>query len=208
MKQCKICKKDRFAYHYFEGNLVPICDDCYKKYIAKYDRYQLLMARLTEKRYMWILGMGKIKFPYTLFGLDVKLEDIIAFIIQRIGEDFVFCDQDSTTFKFKDYESPIIIERYLTFKNVKTNEYVDINLRMGKYNFDNDTILFFTDKQIGLKQSDLDSYSSVIYDKDGICRLEAYNFDNYNKFEMDEDDVSKKGYLDDDDLKGLIGNMF
>jgi hypothetical protein len=205
MKRCKICGKDKFAYHYFEGKLVPICDNCYNEHIAKHDRYELLMARLTEKRYMWILGMGKVSFPYTLFGLDVKLEDIIVFIVNHLGDNFTFDNQDQTTFKFDDYENPIIIERCLTFKNEETMEYIDINLRMGKYNFEDNTILFFTDKQAGLEQSNLNDYSSVIYNKDGIQRLEAYNFDNYNSYEIPEDDISKKEYLDDDDLRELVG---
>lgn len=203
MKKCKLCGKDRFAYRYFKKELVPICDNCYEEHIAKQDRYELLISRLTLKGYVWIVGLGKANFPYTLFGLDVKLEDIITFIIQKIGNDFEFDNQDSSSFKFDDYEHPIIVERNLTFKNIKTGEYVDINIRMGIYNFDENSILFFTDKQIGLKKSDLDSYSSVVYNADGIYRLEAYDYDNYNRYE-DENDISNKDYLDDDDLKNLL----
>lgn len=204
MKKCNICGNDKFAYRYFKKELVPICDDCYEEYIAKQNRYELLMARLTAKKYMWIVGIGKANFPYTLFGLDVKLEDIISFIISHLGDDFSFHDQDSSSFQFKDYEIPIIVERNLTFKNDKTHEYVDVNIRMGIYNFDNDSVLFFTDKQQGLKESDLNSYSSVIYGNDGIYRLEAYDYDNYDRFTL-EDDINQKEYLNDDDLRSLLG---
>lgn len=201
MKKCYICGKQRFAYRYYKSKLVPICDDCYEKYISRQDKFELLIARLTNKGYVWILGLGKINFPYTLFGLDVTLDDIVTFIKDHLGIGYELEDKESCCFLFDDYDEPVVVENILTFRN--DNDYIDFNVRLGLYNFDNNEILFFTDKQMGLKKSHLDQYSSVAYDADGIYRLEA---DTYNSIRDDDyEDPFNKEYLDENDITSMIG---
>lgn len=206
MKKCVKCKKQKFAYRNYEGKVVPICNECYEKYIDKKDRYEALMKKLTKKNYIQILGLGKETFPYTLFGLDVNLKDIIEFIRKKIGNDYILIETMDSKFKFNDFEDDIIVERNMTFQNKENEKQITINLRIGKYNFDNDEILFFTDKQLGLTKSDLSEYSSIYYDENGIHELQADNESNYNKKKsLYPDNLDDKAYFEEKDLKNLLG---
>lgn len=206
MKKCIKCKKQKFAYRYVDGRLVPICNDCYHEYMDKKERYDKLIKKLTSKRYVQILGLGKEKIPYTLFGLDVKINDILEFIKKKIGNEYKLAECLDSKYKFNDFEDDIIVEKNMTFEHIRTGEQITINLRVGKYNFDNDEILFFTDKQLGLTKSDLHDYSSIYYDNNGIHEMQADNESNYNKKRSIYDsDLDYKNHFEDKDLKDLLG---
>ena len=71
---------------------------------------------------------------------------------------------------------------------------------------DNEKLLFFTDKQLGLTESDLENYSSLLVDKDGELTEMMPNFKESFVPRIEFlDDYSEKSYFDDKDIESLVG---
>lgn len=212
MSTCKICnKRDAIVYTNINYKMTPICLDCYmKSRMAAKNKYKKLMNKLSSKGYVWVLNIGEDEtFPYTFFGLGISFFQIVQYFFRYIDYDnFYLQNQDDCVFLFEDYPDPIVTETCITFID-NTGRSYSVGIKMGKYDEVKKELLFFTDKQIGLKKSDLSNYASYVIDDCGLTRVvpdnDCNNYWDENDLYSIDDSLAEKDYLDQNDLENLIG---
>lgn len=219
-QKCKLCKgKGPCIYTNIDYKMTPMCLSCYKKHTRKNEPkndYKKLMNKLASKGYVWVLNIGDDReFPFTFFGLEISFFQIVQYFFKYVDSDkLVMQGQDDCVFTFKDYPDPIITETSITFINEEDGTTYAINIRMGKYNYKQKQLLFFTDKQIGMTASDLSEYLSFLIEDGSLSEIVPdFNFDDENEEEFIEKEpedfdyeYSKpKAYFDEKDLADLIG---
>lgn len=209
INKCKFCDKEEHPIYTSIGyKMTPLCLECYKKNRkhAK-NKYKKLMNKLSNKGYVWVLNIGDIDFPFTFFGLEVSFYQIVQYFFKFIDSDkYTFQNQEDYVFKFDDYPDPIITETYIVFINDEDGSTYSVNIRMGTYDYENEKLLFFTDKQLGLDESDLENYSSLLVDDNGELTEMVPNFKEsfIPRIEF-LDDYTEKSYFDDKDIESLVG---
>ena len=208
--KCRLCEQNGPPiYTTMDYKMVPMCLDCYKKNRkpAK-NKYKKLMNKLSNMGYVWVLNVGDIDFPFTFFGLEVSFYQIVQYFFKYIDSDkYSLQSQEDYAFDFDDYADPIITETSITFINDETSETYTINIRMGVYNYNEKELLFFTDKQLGYKKSNLENYASFVVGNDGELTEIVPDFESsfVPPVEYYDEEIYSKPYFDEEDLHDLVG---
>lgn len=208
--KCRLCEQNGPPiYTTMDYKMVPMCLDCYKKNRkpAK-NKYKKLMNKLSNMGYVWVLNVGDIDFPFTFFGLEVSFYQIVQYFFKYIDSDkYSLLSQEDYAFDFDDYTDPIITETSITFINDETQDTYTVNIRMGVYNYKEKELLFFTDKQLGYKKSNLENYASFVIGIDGELTEVVPDFESsfVPPVEYYDEEIYSKPYFDEEDLHDLVG---
>lgn len=208
--KCRLCEQNGPPiYTTMDYKMVPMCLDCYKKNRkpAK-NKYKKLMNKLSNMGYVWVLNVGDIDFPFTFFGLEVSFYQIVQHFFKYIDSDkYSLLSQEDYAFDFDDYADPIITETSITFINDETQDTYTVNIRMGVYNYKEKELLFFTDKQLGYKKSNLENYASFVIGTDGELTEVVPDFESsfVPPVEYYDEEIYSKPYFDEEDLHDLVG---
>lgn len=208
--KCRLCEQNGPPiYTTMDYKMVPMCLDCYKKNRkpAK-NKYKKLMNKLSNMGYVWVLNVGDIDFPFTFFGLEVSFYQIVQYFFKYIDSDkYSLLSQEDYAFDFDDYADPIITETSITFINDETQDTYTVNIRMGVYNYKEKELLFFTDKQLGYKKSNLENYASFVIGIDGELTEVVPDFESsfVPPVEYYDEEIYSKPYFDEEDLHDLVG---
>ena len=208
--KCRLCEQNGPPiYTTMDYKMVPMCLDCYKKNRkpAK-NKYKKLMNKLSNMGYVWVLNVGDIDFPFTFFGLEVSFYQIVQYFFKYIDSDkYSLLSQEDYAFDFDDYADPIITETSITFINDETQDTYTVNIRMGGYNYKEKELLFFTDKQLGYKKSNLENYASFVIGIDGELTEVVPDFESsfVPPVEYYDEEIYSKPYFDEEDLHDLVG---
>lgn len=208
--KCRLCEQNGpLIYTTMDYKMVPMCLDCYKKNRkpAK-NKYKKLMNKLSNMGYVWVLNVGDIDFPFTFFGLEVSFYQIVQYFFKYIDSDkYSLLSQEDYAFDFDDYTDPIITETSITFINDETQDTYTVNIRMGVYNYKEKELLFFTDKQLGYKKSNLENYASFVIGIDGELTEVVPDFESsfVPPVEYYDEEIYSKPYFDEEDLHDLVG---
>ena len=208
--KCRLCEQNGPPiYTTMDYKMVPMCLDCYKKNRkpAK-NKYKKLMNKLSNMGYVWVLNVGDIDFPFTFFGLEVSFYQIVQYFFKYIDSyKYSLLSQEDYAFDFDDYADPIITETSITFINDETQDTYTVNIRMGVYNYKEKELLFFTDKQLGYKKSNLENYASFVIGIDGELTEVVPDFESsfVPPVEYYDEEIYSKPYFDEEDLHDLVG---
>ena len=212
-KNCNICGANSLPIYTARNyKMVPLCMDCYKsnRKPAK-NKYKKLMNKLAAKGYVWVLNVGETDFPFTLFGIEIPFFQIVQYFFEFVNaDDYSLQSQDDFVFDFNDYPDPIVVESCITFVNNNDGSTYSLNIRLGLIDDKSNSILFFTDKQLGLVRSNLNNYASIAIDKDGSIMKIVPDYaikknGEENLHSIFEDAESPRHYMEEDEVAKLVG---